>query len=129
MGPGFHWPIFQAGVIRASIKAEEAQAQAAALSYGNAVLIAVNDVEKALVRYGEEFETQKRIRKALELHQQAETLALQSNDAGETDLLNLIDAQRERTQAEDRLAQSDNRTLLNLITLYKALSGDWEALN
>ena len=37
----------------------------------------------------------------------------------------MLDAQRSQLQAEDQLAQSQARTAIGLIAVYKAVSGGW----
>ena len=50
----FQWPIFRRGEIRAPIEATDARSDAALARYEQAVLVAVEDIEGALVGYVEE---------------------------------------------------------------------------
>jgi len=127
LGPFIQWPVFRGGEIRARIKAEEAQAEAAALEYERAVLTALEDAENALVRYGEELETRKRLQKAVASNERAVALAKRRYEGGVDDITALIDAERELAGVEDDLVQSETRVITNLIALYKALGGGWEA--
>ena len=54
IGPSIRWPIFQGGRIRANISASEARRDAAYQRFRQAVLIALEDVERSLVDYAEE---------------------------------------------------------------------------
>ncbi|MBB65763.1 MAG: multidrug MFS transporter [Waddliaceae bacterium] len=126
LGPKIQWPIFKGGEIRNRIKVEETQAEAAGILYEKTVLNAFSDVETGLLRYGKELETHENLKKALIASRQNEELAKQSHESGEDNLLAFIDAQNERIQAEDRLAQSETKLFLSLITLYKALGGGWD---
>jgi len=40
----------------------------------------------------------------------------------------VLDAQRQQLASEDDLAQSDTAVITNLVALYKALGGGWEAV-
>jgi hypothetical protein len=42
--------------------------------------------------------------------------------------LSVLDAQRQQFAAEDDLAQSDTAVVTNLVALYKALGGGWDAV-
>ena len=126
LGPLIQWPVFRGGEIRARIKAEEAQAEAAAFEYERTVLTALEDAETALVRYGEELETRKRLQKAVASNERAVRLAKRRYEGGVDDITALIDAERELANVEDNLVQSETRSITNLISLYKALGGGWE---
>ncbi len=126
LGPLIQWPIFRAGEIRAQIASEEAQADASTYAYEKAVLTALEDAETALVRYGEELETRKRLAKAVASNARAVQLAKQRYERGEDNILSVVDAERELAQVEDGLVHSETRVITNLISLYKALGGGWE---
>lgn len=127
LGPSIRWPIFSGGRIRANITATEARAEQAALRYEQAVLQALEDAESALVRYGEELETRRRLMEAVETRRNVVAIAKRRYGEGLDDLLIVLDAERELTRGEDQLIQSETRTLTYLISLYKALGGGWEA--
>jgi len=126
LGPLIQWPIFHGGEIHARIKVEEVQAAAAALNYEKAVLGALEDTQTALVRYGEEFETRKRLSKVVVANQKSLNLAEQRYKLGEDNIISVFDITSKLLRAEDNLARSQTRTLINLISLYKALGGGWE---
>lgn len=128
LGPNIQWPVFRGGEIRAQIKVQEAEAQAAALEYEKTVLTALEDVENALVRYGKELETRERLAKAVIANEQAVRLAQTRYKAGEDNILTVIDAERELASVEDELTQSETRVVVYLISLYKALGGGWDAV-
>lgn len=126
LGPSMRWSIFEGGAIRARIDIEKAENQAALASYEKAVLEALADSEKALVRYGREIETRNKLQKSAQSRREAVSLAQELLDAGETDYLAVLDAQRELTASEDDLVVSETNTITKLISLYTALGGGWE---
>jgi NodT family efflux transporter outer membrane factor (OMF) lipoprotein len=128
VGPGVTWPIFSAGSIRANIRvANEAQEQAA-ISYEQTVLGALRDVESSLVAYAREQQRRVSLVDAVTANRERVRLAKQLYEGGETDSLNVLDAQRSLFASEDALVQSDTTVAQNLVTLYKSLGGGWEAV-
>jgi NodT family efflux transporter outer membrane factor (OMF) lipoprotein len=125
-GPSIQWPIFRGGEIRAHINSTKAEVDASAARYEKAILTALEDTENALVRYGQEIETRERYEKVVSANQRALTLAQQRYKAGESDLLEVIDSERELSNAENSLVLSETKSFTNLVALYKSLGGGWE---
>ncbi len=121
------WPIFQGFALRARIEAQKAEAAEALALYEQAVLEALADTESALVHYLRERETRLILEDALGSRQRAVTLARALFESGEEDFLAVLDAERELVTAEDEAALSQTRSVLELINLYAALGGGWEA--
>lgn len=126
IGPGVSWPIFDAGRIRANIRVQnEAEAQALS-AYVQTVLIALRDVEDALVAYSREQMRRAALLEAVQANHQAVDLATEQYRQGVVDFLTVLEAQRALYGSEDSLVQSDSRCSSNLVALYKALGGGWE---
>jgi NodT family efflux transporter outer membrane factor (OMF) lipoprotein len=124
--PSVTWPVFAGGKIRWNVQVQNALQEQALLTYQQAVLNALKEVETALVAYAKEQEHQKALALAVANNRQAVDLSMKLYVAGKTDFLNVLNAQRALFVTEDALTQS-NRTLgTNLIALYKALGGGWE---
>jgi outer membrane protein, multidrug efflux system len=51
---------------------------------------------------------------------------MQLYSQGQTDFLNVLDAQRSLFASEDALVQSTRATATDLIAVYKALGGGWQ---
>jgi NodT family efflux transporter outer membrane factor (OMF) lipoprotein len=126
IAPGFTWPIFDAGKIRANIRVQTESQQQAVATYQQAVLNALRDVEDALVVYENEQVRRKALAEAVDADKQAVDLATDQYKQGVADFLTVLDAQRELYAAQDALVQSDRTVSGNLVTLYKALGGGWE---
>jgi NodT family efflux transporter outer membrane factor (OMF) lipoprotein len=127
IGPSLHWPIFAGGTLRANVRAAEAGAHAAAATYQNAVLVALNDSETAVNRFAAAQRTRDERNAALQQSAAALVLARQRYRAGEDDLLVLLDAQSAYSAAQQQSVSADAGVLTALISLYKALGGGWEA--
>lgn len=126
VGPNFSWPIFDAGQIRANIDIQNARADQALLVYERAVLNALSEVESALIAYEKEQQFHDSIVKAVDANQQALDYSTQLYQGGQTDFLNVLNAQRSLLSTQDSLVQSDQRIATNLVTLYQALGGGWD---
>jgi NodT family efflux transporter outer membrane factor (OMF) lipoprotein len=128
IGPSLSWPIFTAGSIRANIAVQNESQEQAAIFYEQSVLAALRDVESALVAYAREQQRRVSLREAVDANRERVRLAQKLYAGGETDSLNVLDAQRSLFAVEEALVQSDVTVATNLVSLYKALGGGWEAV-
>jgi NodT family efflux transporter outer membrane factor (OMF) lipoprotein len=127
IGPNVSWPIFSAGAIRANIRVQNELQKQAAIQYEQTVLTALRDVESALVAYAQEQQHHEALQEAVAANRRAVSLAQQLYTQGQTDYLNVTTAERSLFGAEDALVQSERTMSTNLVALYKALGGGWEA--
>jgi multidrug efflux system outer membrane protein len=127
IGPQVVWPVFAGGRLRASIRVQEARQEAALARYEQTVLEALADTENALVAWGEEHARQQRLAEAVDASQVALTLSRELYVRGLADFLSVLDNQRSLYAAQDQRVQSEGTLVVNLIALYKALGGGWEA--
>lgn len=120
-------PIFNAGRIRQTINAQSAQEKQAVISYESTVLQALTEVENALIAVNRINERLQTLNGAVGSAREAATLASQSYEAGQVDLIDVLDAQRTLLSLEEQqtLAQGDRTTAH--IQLYKALGGGWSS--
>ena len=122
---GVTGPIFDAGRIKADIEARGAALDRSLQDYRASVLTALSEVEDALIacrRSGERLAT---LEKAVASAREAATLAQQRYQAGVTDLITVLDAQRTLLGIEDNLLASRAEHIRAYIDLYKALGGGW----
>ncbi len=127
IGPAITLPIFNAGKIRGNIEAQKQRLDQALTQYQSTVLRSLEETENSLVAYGHEKDRQAKLVAAVEASRQATMLANELYTRGLSDFLSVLDAQRQQLAAEDDLAQSDTAVVTDLIALYKALGGGWEA--
>jgi len=126
VGPAVDWQIFSAGRVRSNIELQKALQQESMLVYQKTVLMALQDVENALVAYAKEHERRKNLVDAVAANRKAVDLATQLYTQGQTDFLNVLDAQRSLFVSEDSLVQSTRNLSTDLVALYKALGGGWD---
>jgi NodT family efflux transporter outer membrane factor (OMF) lipoprotein len=128
-GPTVQWRIFDAGRIRANIRVQNARQEQALAAYEQTVLGAMEDVENALTAYAKEQTRRESLKTAVDAGQQALNISRDLYDKGLADFLQVLDAQRSLFASQDALAQSDRDVSLNLVAIYKALGGGWQAAN
>ena len=127
-GPMVQWRIFDAGRIRANIRVQNARQEQALAGYEQSVLSAMEDVENALTAYAKEQTRHESLVAAAEASRQALDISQQLYQNGLADFLRVLDSQRSLYASQDALVQSDRDVALNLVALYKALGGGWQAV-
>lgn len=120
-------PIFQGGALMANIDAAKAFNKASLLNYEKAVLIALEEAEVSLTRYGREWQTLERLQSAEAQREEAYRIARLRYEEGQENFLIMLDAERSLVTAQDQTIQSETRILTFLTQLYKALGGGWQA--
>jgi outer membrane protein, multidrug efflux system len=122
---GVRLPILSGGRIRAHIRAQSARQEEALRQYEKAVLLAVEEVENALVGYTRDERRQEALLRSVAANRRAMDYATDRYTGGLENFLSVLDAQRELYAAEDGLAESETSKMVSLIAVYKALGGGW----
>ena len=120
-------PIFQGGLLIGNLRATEAVTVAAGFTYQQTVLRALEEAEGALVAY-----TQDQFAVALQEDAvgRVREVSRLSNNRLRSGLINLtdwLDSERQLISAEQNLLTNQTTELLDLVRLYKALGGGWQA--
>jgi multidrug efflux system outer membrane protein len=126
-GPRISWPIFDP-TVRPNIEVQSALQEQALIQYEATILTSMEEVENALVAYGQELQRREDLRQATDAAQAAASLAQYKYQAGLTDFSNVLDAERSLLSFQDQLRQSDGTVTSNVIRLYKALGGGWTSM-
>jgi multidrug efflux system outer membrane protein len=125
--PGIQWAAFDLGRVRARIAAREAEADAALASYERTVLTALEETDGALNAYRNALVRRQALADATSASVDAARLARMRYDEGVADFLAVLDAERTRLAAEDRLAAAQSDAGVRLVAVYKALGAGWDA--
>ncbi len=125
-GPSVSWPIFQGGSIVANVHVQEALRDQAFLSYQKTVLVALQEVEDALVAFGNEKDHGKALAEAVIQNRRAFDLSTKLYTQGEVDFLTVLVAEGSLYSSETAFAQSRQAESGDIVALYKALGGGWE---
>lgn len=127
-GPSFSWPLFDGNKAQRNIEVQSAQQEQKLLQYRSVVLAALEEVENALTAYVEEQRRHQALVEAVQAARVAAELSRNKYQAGLQDFSTVLDAQRSQLSFEDQLAQSSGAVCSDLVRLYKALGGGWQAL-
>lgn len=125
-GPTLSVPLFNAGQLQAAADVARAQRDQYFIAYRSSVLTALEDVENALVLMAQERIRISKLAASAKSYGEAANLEGTLYKAGETSLLDVLDAQRSLYSAEDSLLQSRVLLATNYIALNKALGGGWD---
>jgi NodT family efflux transporter outer membrane factor (OMF) lipoprotein len=125
-GPSVNWNLFDAGQVRANIRAKNAVQEQALIQYHQTIIQAVSEVQDGLVVYRQNQIRRDSLRAATAANRRSLDLARRQNEAGVVDFLNVLNAQQSLYTTDDQLAQSEQSVSTSLVALYKALGGGWE---
>lgn len=122
---GVDWSFLDVGRVRARIAAADADAAAALAGYEQAVLLALEDTENALVRLAKARIEDQHLESAALDSATAARLARLRFEAGAVDLLDVLDAERTQLVAQDAFADARTRSATAAVGLYRALAGGY----
>jgi NodT family efflux transporter outer membrane factor (OMF) lipoprotein len=125
LGPAVHWNLFAGLRNLHRIAAQEAATHYAYVSYERTLLVALQDVESAMVAYKSEQARRDALLRAAEAARRAVQIAEKRYEDGLTDFQNVLVAQRSLVNLENAVAQSRGQVAVYLVALYKALGGGW----
>jgi NodT family efflux transporter outer membrane factor (OMF) lipoprotein len=127
LGPSLTLPLFEGGRLRGTVELRKAEQQEAAIAYQRTVLQAWHDVANALIAYSTEEEHFQRLTRASTDAEEVLQIASERYRSGIDPFLNVLTAQRTLLQYRQQAAQSFTMVQSNLVQLYKALGGGWDA--
>lgn len=119
------WSFLDRGRVKARIAASRADGNAQLAQYQQTVLLALEDVEGAYVRYVRSREQNAALYQAALESKHAAELANIRYREGATSLLDLLDAERVELEAEDAYATSHRNSAASAVGLYRSLAGGW----
>ena len=126
LGPLLNWTFPNQEANRARIEQSEASAAAALANFDGTVLNALRETETALSVYAHELDRRQSLTGARNAAAQAAEIARLQLQAGRTDSLAVLDAERTLADAEADLAQSQARIATAQVDLFRALGGGWQ---
>ncbi|MFV8403895.1 TolC family protein [Vibrio harveyi] len=127
VGPTFSWNIFQYGRVKNNIRFEDAKFQETLTNYNKKVLQAVNEVTNALEAY-DLYLKQKSLRlQSVNSSIRAFNISMTQYENGQISFERLLNSVEKMTRAEDSYATIKGNVANQVVALYKALGGGWEA--
>jgi outer membrane protein, multidrug efflux system len=124
-GPVVSFPLFDIGRVRERVEMATAGQEEAQAQYNATVLGALAESEAALVAYDRAHARLAILESAVKSSERAADLAQQRFEAGLTDFLQVLDAQRTVLDAENQLAFGRTAAATALVAAYKSVGGTW----
>ena len=121
LGADLARPLIDYGRIKNNIAAQDARAQQAFFAYQQSVLLAVEDVERSLVVYGQEQQRLGTLHSAADIQNQATRQAQLKYQAGGATTLDVLIAEQDLLNTQLGEAQSQARLASAGVDLYTAL--------
>jgi outer membrane protein TolC len=125
--PQLQWSVLDFGRGAARVRQSQAQRDEAEALYKQAVLGALQDAEDSLSRFGHRRETVASLVRVRDSANRASALMQQRYAAGTATLIDALDAQRQRTAAEQNLADAVAALTNDYVAIQKALGLGWTA--
>ena len=125
--PRIHWAAFNMGRVKAQIDAADARTQARLAAFEQRILVALEEADNSLQQFAREEQRRVVLQQAAKASTEAARSASKKFELGSSDFFSVLDAQRSQLEVSAQLAQSDMQVLLNLVGVYKALGGGWQA--
>jgi len=121
VGPVVSFPLLDLGRVRQRVDVAQSRENEAQAQYTATVLRAIEETESAKVTYARAHERVAILAEAVASSTHAAELAQERFEAGLTDFLQVLDAQRTLLDAENQLATARTAAATALIALYKAV--------
>jgi multidrug efflux system outer membrane protein len=126
-GPTVTFPLFDIGRVRERVQVAQSGQDEAQATYNATVLRALEESEGSLVMYDRAHARVGILESAVRSSTRAADLAQQRFEAGLTDFLQVLDAERTLLDAENQLEQGRTAAATALVAVYKAVGGTWPA--
>jgi multidrug efflux system outer membrane protein len=118
-------PIFTAGGIAGQVKQAEARREQALFNYQRVILVALREVEDALIALQKRREQLVAVNLRVDASRTYLEMAQMRYEEGYISFIEVLDAQRTLFEAETTQAEVQGEVFNSLVNLYKALGGGW----
>ena len=125
--PEYSWKILNYGRLINNVRAEDARFQQKVLDYQAKVLHAGEEVESAMVAFLQSQAEAQSLAASVKAADRFAELVLGQYQEGSIDFNRVFNAQETLVRQQDRLAAAQAGVAVNLIRVYRALGGGWEA--
>ncbi len=127
LGARLIWAPFDSGLLRSRVNASEARTQQSLATYEQTVLLALEETEGAFSAFNRSAERAQKLDAAATHAEEAARIARLRYEAGVTDFLAVLDAEREVLSNRDQWVQAQTGTATALVAVYRALGGGWSS--
>lgn len=122
---GIVGPIFEFGKNKRRVEIERFRTEQATYGYEQSILLALADVDDALISLQSNKEVLKAVNRQMMAARNANRLSKERYDGGVTSYLEVLDSERTYFNAELLESNTYRIQLVNYIQLYKSLGGGW----
>lgn len=129
IAPAISWTLFKGLQLVNATRLARAQLDQAINEFNQTVLTAVQETDNAMNAYQNSIKQIVALREVRNQGQETLKLSLELYKQGLTPFQNVLDAQRSLLSYENQLVQAQGYSLLQLIAMYQALGGGWEAID
>lgn len=127
IGPGLVWNIFDYGRLKNQVLVQDARFQQLHEQYQETVLRAAREMDDAAVAFAKSRVQVPLLEQAVQAARRSLDIATIQYREGLVDFERVLDSQRTLFSQQERLVNNRGSVSLNLIALYKAMGGGWEA--
>jgi NodT family efflux transporter outer membrane factor (OMF) lipoprotein len=127
-GPSMTWPFLNYGRIKNNIRVQDARLQQALINYKETVLQAAREAEDAMAGFVGANEQAAILAKAVESAKRSNELSTLRYREGFSAYQRVLESQQALFSQQQRYITARGDTVRNLVSLYKALGGGWDAL-
>lgn len=125
LAAGVSAPLIDGGANKANYQASRSRYDEALATYRQTLLIALREVEDALIDLKGLARSQSALERAIRSARETQQLSLERYDKGLTNYLDVVDAERAVLQSRLALSQVQAQQRITLAALAKALGGGW----
>jgi len=125
LGPQLSLPLFNQGLLKHQVQANQAAYEAALATYHKAVLAALADVDVAFTRLAQDERKRRDLQAAEARQRQILDSAQVQFQAGDIARTALLQAERSLLNQQDQDLQAQSQSLLAFVSIHKALGGGW----
>ncbi len=125
-GADVNMPVYQGGKLVGNLHFTQSMQVAAAYTYQQVVLQALQNAESAVVAYKQGQILSDFRNEVVEREKNKTEISCERFNQGLVNRLNLLEIEKEWVEAKLSAVESDTSLLLAVISLYKALGGGWE---
>jgi NodT family efflux transporter outer membrane factor (OMF) lipoprotein len=126
-GASVSWNLFDGGKVKANVAVMDERQKQALLAYRKTVLTALQDVEDALTHCAADRARQQALAVQTDSARDADDLARVQFRSGLVPFSTVLTTEAALLTAEDTAAQTDEAAAQDVVALYKALGGGWDA--
>jgi NodT family efflux transporter outer membrane factor (OMF) lipoprotein len=127
LGPTLTWNVFDHGRLKNQVRVQDARFQQLYAQYQDVVLKAARELDDAATGFVKSRAQVEILREAVQAARRSLDIATLQYREGLVDFQRVLDSQRTLFTQQDRLVASQGAVAQDLVAMYKAMGGGWQA--